>query len=564
MNLNDMKISTRLFLGFGLLGLLITLMGGISLVKIAIVDAAIHKLTDERMPRVAVLNQIKANVNQIEVALRNMAIMTDPAERKQQQDRVESTRKTIGDAVGKLRTEIKSGRGVALIARIGETRGNYVATQVEFIDLVNAGKVDQAKSFLLTVARPAQQVYFAAVEGVIKLQGELANEAVTDAIFAMSGVKTAVWTSGAVAMVVATAMAMWIIRSITGPLNQAVAVSRAVAAGDLSVQFEAEGKSETAQLLIALKEMLASLGKVVSDVRQGSESVATASAEIAQGNNDLSARTEQQASALEETAAAMEELNTTVRQNADHARRANQLAMSASGVAEQGGDVVSQVVQTMKGINASSRRISDIISVIDSIAFQTNILALNAAVEAARAGEQGRGFAVVATEVRSLAGRSAGAAKEIKSLINASVERVEQGTTLVDQAGVTMAEVVSSIKRVTDLISEISVASNEQSQGVRQVGEAINHMDQVTQQNATLVEEMAAAASSLKAEAQDLVASVSVFKLEQMQETTPIHAEAKPARRPHSPRLSKPTAPSFASASPRLAFADDAQARARF
>jgi methyl-accepting chemotaxis protein len=241
--------------------------------------------------------------------------------------------------------------------------------------------------------------------------------------------------------------------------------------------------------------------------------VATASAEIAQGNNDLSARTESQASALEQTSAAMEQLGATVVQNADSAAQANQLARNASSVAVQGGQVVGQVVETMKGINDSSRKIADIISVIDGIAFQTNILALNAAVEAARAGEQGRGFAVVASEVRSLAGRSAEAAKEIKGLIIDSVRRVEQGSALVDRAGVTMTEVVNAIKRVTDLVGEISSASKEQSIGVAQVGEAITQMDQATQQNAALVEEMAAAASSLKSQASDLVGTVELFKL---------------------------------------------------
>ena len=253
---------------------------------------------------------------------------------------------------------------------------------------------------------------------------------------------------------------------------------------------------------------------VVGNVRQGAEGVSTASAEIASGNNDLSARTEQQASALEETAASMEELGSTVKQNAENARQANQLALSASEVAVRGGEVVGQVVETMKGINESSQKIADIISVIDGIAFQTNILALNAAVEAARAGEQGRGFAVVASEVRSLAGRSAEAAKEIKGLIHASVERVEHGTALVDQAGTTMSEVVSSIKRVTDIMGEISAASNEQAAGVAQIGEAVQQMDQATQQNAALVEEMAAAASSLKSQAGDLVDTVRVFKLD--------------------------------------------------
>ncbi len=302
-------------------------------------------------------------------------------------------------------------------------------------------------------------------------------------------------------------------RTVVNPLDNAVRVSQAVASGDLTVARQVQGKDEIALLLNALHDMQISLSHVVSNVRNNADSVAAASTEIAQGNNDLSARTEQQASALEETSASMEELSSTVQANAENARTANQLAVSASTVAVQGGDVVAEVVTTMKGINDSSKKISDIISVIDGIAFQTNILALNAAVEAARAGEQGRGFAVVAGEVRSLAQRSAEAAKEIKGLIGTSVERVERGTALVDKAGATMTEVVSAIRRVTDIMGEISAASSEQSQGVSQVGEAITQMDQATQQNAALVEQSAAAADSLKTQAGQLVDAVAVFRL---------------------------------------------------
>ncbi|MBY0454476.1 MAG: MCP four helix bundle domain-containing protein [Burkholderiaceae bacterium] len=301
-------------------------------------------------------------------------------------------------------------------------------------------------------------------------------------------------------------------RGITGPLNRAVETAQAVAQGDLSQPITSEGKDEIAALMHALSDMKIRLAALVGNVRQNAESISTASGEIAQGNHDLSARTEAQASALQQTAASMEQLSATVKQNADSAQQANQLAMNASTVAIQGGEVVAQVVDTMQGINEASRKISDIISVIDGIAFQTNILALNAAVEAARAGEQGRGFAVVASEVRNLAGRSADAAKEIKVLINASVDRVAQGTALVDQAGTTMTEVVSSIRRATDLMGEISAANREQATGVAQVGEAVTQIDQATQQNAALVEEMAAAASSLTSQAQELVQVVAVFK----------------------------------------------------
>ena len=303
-------------------------------------------------------------------------------------------------------------------------------------------------------------------------------------------------------------------RKITRPVDDAVAVAEAIAGGDLTRHVRVVGRDEIAQLLKALVKMQGSLVGLVSNVRSNSESVATASSQISQGANDLSARTEEQASALQQAAASMEQLASTVRQNAENAQSANQLALGASTVARKGGDVVGEVVETMKGINDSSRRIVDIIGVIDGIAFQTNILALNAAVEAARAGEQGRGFAVVAGEVRSLAQRSSDAAKEIKALISASVERVEHGTELVDRAGVTMTEIVTSISRVTDIMGEISAASTEQSSGVGQIGTAIAQMDQATQQNAALVEESAAAAESLKDQAHQLVGVVSVFKLE--------------------------------------------------
>ncbi|RQO53506.1 hypothetical protein DBR47_23785 [Paucibacter sp. KBW04] len=352
-----------------------------------------------------------------------------------------------------------------------------------------------------------------AIAKLIEVNDKGAEAATRKAKETFSNAKLMDTVSLIISVALAAGLAFWVTRQITLPLATAVKAARQFADGDMTNDLRTEGRDETAELLNALDSMRLKLADIVGNVRRNADSVATASAQIAQGNHDLSGRTEQQASALEETAASMEQLSSTVKQNADNARQGNQLAQNASGIAVQGGEVVGQVVETMKGINDSSKRIVDIISVIDGIAFQTNILALNAAVEAARAGEQGRGFAVVASEVRSLAQRSADAAKEIKGLISASVERVESGTALVDKAGATMQEVVVAIRRVTDIMGEISSASVEQSSGVAQVGEAVTSMDQATQQNAALVEESAAAAESLRNQAQQLVENVSVFKL---------------------------------------------------
>jgi len=511
MNYNNLKIGARLAIAFATILLITLLVAGFGVQRItALQQAGEHVATVEMEQQTLVddwASDIRINWARTEAQLR--AVDSTYIERLKKE--IEATSSGTAGKIKRLEELLQDDDGKAQLAEIRLVREAYRNKRVELAKLQSMG--EDINGMIDSQLHPMADGYLAKLDGLRKrMASQLAQGQERNAALAQTS-RILLMAAAALAVVLGAFLAWTATRSITRPVQQAVDAATAIAHGDLALQIPTGAQDETGQLLRALSDMQGRLAALVADVRRNAEGVATASAEIAQGNNDLSARTEHQASALEQTAASMEELGSTVRQNADNARAANQLAVNASTVATQGGAVVAEVVDTMKGINESSRKISDIIGVIDGIAFQTNILALNAAVEAARAGEQGRGFAVVASEVRSLAQRSADAAKEIKSLIGASVERVEQGSHLVDRAGATMTEVVSAIRRVTDIVGEISAASSEQSSGVAQVGEAVTQMDQATQQNAALVEQSAAAAASLRNQAGLLVDAVAVFKL---------------------------------------------------
>ena len=537
MNVAALSVRARLTVGFGLVCALLVVIVVMGLVSLTRIDSGLTNVIDERVPKMTASYSILRQTDVIAIALRNMMLTEDAADRKKQVEVIDGAKALSDQDLVQLDRLVTLPSGKEMLQQVKDQRVKYRDGQKVLVELIMADKVEESRTYLSAQLRPVLAAYKESISALITQQLNSMRETEEEGAQMYSTARATMIGLGGLALVLAAGIGAVISRSLLkelgGEPSEAADMSRAVAQGDFTRRVAVK-PGDTQSLMANLSAMQNNLSQVVATVRQGSEGVATASAEIAQGNNDLSARTEQQASALEETAASMEELSSTVKQNADSARQANQLARNASSVAVQGGVVVNQVVETMKGINESSRKIADIISVIDGIAFQTNILALNAAVEAARAGEQGRGFAVVASEVRSLAGRSAEAAKEIKSLIDASVERVEHGSALVDQAGSTMTEVVDSIKRVTDIMGEISAASNEQSLGVAQVGEAVSQMDQATQQNAALVEEMAAAASSLKGQAQELVQSVAFFQL---------GASAQPAR--SSVRSSIPKATPF-------------------
>jgi methyl-accepting chemotaxis protein len=513
MSFSNLKISHRLGVGFGIVLLLLIAVTALGVVGMQRLNHANGELVKENWPKAKLANTALDNARGS--IARVFQLMTDGDEKELTvaKQRLGVNTDDFNLALEKLRPLLVTEEGKATLDKSLAARDKYVGSITRVLALKNSGDADQARKLAYSETYAALQAFAKTLRSQIEMQEKSFDEAGAASNATFELVRIELVALGLAALVVGIAFGYWITRSIVRPISAAVRIAETVAAGDLTTRFKPSANDEAGQLLRALEAMNASLLKVVGEVRVGTDSIATAASEIAAGNMDLSGRTEQQASALEETASSMEELTSTVKQNADNARQANQLALSAATVAVKGGDVVSQVVGTMSAINGASRKIVDIIAVIDGIAFQTNILALNAAVEAARAGEQGRGFAVVASEVRNLAQRSATAAKEIKILIGDSVTQVDLGSSLVGQAGATMEEIVASVKRVTDIMGEITFASREQEAGIEQINTAISEMDTVTQQNAALVEQAAAAAAALQEQAGHLAEVVSVFQL---------------------------------------------------
>jgi methyl-accepting chemotaxis protein len=522
MKLKNLSIKAQLACGFGLLSIGILAIALMSLNALKSADHRFAKHVRDISQREGLASGVRSAIFRRAIAARNLILVTDPADREVEKQALAKAHEDTQTRLSALKDSVKTSTDQSdtddkLVAEIDRVETAYGPIALAIVKLALEDKKAEATEKMNRECRPLLVSLRAATDAYVKYAEELTAASLKAETIEYEQARWVLLASSALGLLAALAAGFLITRNLVGALGAEPAslgdTVKRVADGDLS-RITGADAAPRGSVLESMGQMQSNLVELIGKVRLTADSISNASSEIAHGNLDLSQRTEQQASALEETAASMEQLGSTVRQNADNARQANQLALGASTVAIKGGEVVSQVVTTMKGINDSSKKIADIISVIDGIAFQTNILALNAAVEAARAGEQGRGFAVVASEVRSLAQRSAEAAKEIKGLIGASVERVEQGTALVDQAGVTMTEIVTAIKRVTDIMGEISAASTEQSAGVAQVGEAISQMDRATQQNAALVEESAAAAEGLQTQAQQMVQAVAVFKLE--------------------------------------------------
>jgi len=538
MRIANLKIGARLGLCFAIVFALMAMLIAVSSQRLSSIGELSSTIIDKDWVKADAAATVAATTRANAALVLQLLLVTDAAQSAELRKQVDKNKTIITEALATLDKLVYRTEGRELLAQVGKERSAYVQSFSGVLKLLAEGQREQATQRAMSETVPRLATLQATVEKLAGLQDSIVTANGAEIKQHISSAKVMMVALGLAALVLGVACAYWVTRSITRPINYALQVARTVASGDLTSQIKAHTQDEAGQLLLALREMNDALSQIVGQVRTGTVAIVSASGEIATGNMDLSARTESQASALEETASSMEELTSTVKANADNAREADKLANSASSIAQRGGEVVSQVVTTMGSINDSSRKVVDIISVIDGIAFQTNILALNAAVEAARAGEQGRGFAVVASEVRNLAARSAGAAKEIKELISSSVEQVEAGAKLVAQAGATMEEVVSAVERVTGIVAEISLATREQTDGIEQMNTAIIQMDQTTQQNAALVEQAAAAAAAMSDQAAGLENLVSQFRLSGDAAGGPRRALVAQPR--NAPRLASP------------------------
>ena len=514
MKLSDYSIGTRLKVSFSILILFLCVVAVMGLNGLKEMESELDEIVNDNMAKLTHVNTMSENVHIVSRVVRSIVIINDPAKLEPEFKKITEARALYEEGEQAFLKLMDTEDEKKLMDQIHEAKLKTRELNNQVIELAKQNKDDEAAKLLLEVASPVSKQWQDGIDKMIALQEAMTVQDVKDAMALYHKARNFEIFFVVIAIAIAVWLSWVIVRSIVHPLNYAIKIAENVAAGDLSQKIENEHQDEIGQLLNALSSMVQTLSQIMAEIRASTEQITSAASEIATGNMDLSSRTEMQASSLEETASSMEEMTSTVKQNADNARQANQLSAAAADVAQKGGAMINQVVEVMGRINTSSQKISDIIGVIDGIAFQTNILALNAAVEAARAGEQGRGFAVVASEVRNLAQRSASAAKDIKDLIGESVAQVKEGTKVVDQSGENMAKIVTSIQHVSEVVSEISIASQEQSSGIDQINIAITQMDETTQQNAALVEEAAAAASSMDDQARALNALVEKFKLE--------------------------------------------------